>query len=170
MVGQCGACAVSTGYIAPKLQLRHAYVRTYRYIGLHWPERAARRCLLMRLLCSATQDQAAGGRCSSFVFATSPSTDQILQLPFNACHSPSSRNLRSVAREVLPSVEPSHDKMTEEGHDGTTSGVPTDRQGLKDLLREILTEEPSLLSTDDPAKTNPVGKLCTRPSCNVVCC
>lgn len=72
-----------------------------------------------------------------------------------------------MARAVLPSVELSHDKMTEEGHDGTTSGVPTDRQGLKDLLREILTEEPSLLSTDDPAKTNPVGKLRTRSSCSV---
>ena len=90
MVGQCGACAVSTGYIAPKLQLRHAYVRTYRYVGLHWPERAARRCLLMRLLCSATQDQAAGGRCSSFVFATSPSTDQILPPipPYNSVSGP----------------------------------------------------------------------------------
>ena len=66
-----------------------------------------------------------------------------------------------MARAVLPSVELSHDKMTEEGHDGTTSGVPTDR------LREILTEEPSLLSTDDPAKTNPVGKLRTRSSCSV---
>ena len=58
-------------------------------------------------------------------------------------------------------LELSPGKMTEEEHDGTTSGVPMDRQGLKDLLREILTEEPSLLNTEDPGKRNPVGKLCS---------
>jgi hypothetical protein len=54
--------------------------------------------------------------------------------------------------------------MADGEHDDTGSTVPTDRQGLKDLLREILTEEPSLLKTTDPAKKDPTGKIFHRSS------